>query len=81
MEHINWENFRRNDTSIDLLKAWKSQLPENLVDAFNGERAMQEAEMFFKDIQNNQPIISRQVAALILASANFNITIKPIIRE
>ena len=62
---MNWENFRREDGSIDLLKAWRSldiQLEQDEINNVIG---------FLEGVEAGQPIVSRQAAAIALESANF----------
>lgn len=62
---MNWDEYRREDWSIDLYDAWLGQLKKEL-DA--GHVSM--VRHFLENIEDKHPIRSRQVAALAIAQAN-----------
>lgn len=62
---MNWENFRRPDGTIDLLKAWKSLEIELEQDELNNVIG------FLEGVEAKRPIVSRQAAAIAVESASF----------
>jgi hypothetical protein len=61
---MNWDKYRREDNSIDLIKAFEE---EHKIENFNKTISRK----FLELIQIYQPIKSRQVASLALAQAYY----------
>jgi hypothetical protein len=57
---INWDDFRREDKSIDLVAAWSFMMG----DGWNSK-----AVSFLERIESLQPVVSRQAAAVAIAWA------------
>ena len=67
---MNWEEFRREDKSIDLVKAWLATLSiSESISVETYERRLR-VKIWLSDIETYQPIKSRQVAALVLSMIN-----------
>jgi len=58
---LNWEEFRRSNRSINLTEAWKAKN--------SGEIPSEAGYAFLQLVEEYQPIVSRQVAAIALAQA------------
>jgi hypothetical protein len=59
---LDWEEFRRSNRSINLTEAWKAKN--------GGEIPSQCGYVFLQLVEEYQPIVSRQVAAIALAHAS-----------
>ena len=68
---VNWEVFRRQDRSIDLIKAFSQAIKVLEIDENDHRMGIEKAFMYIETVEKYQPIHSRQVAASILAQAEF----------
>lgn len=62
---MNWDNYRREDRSINLAAAWASTVVKPLT---QGQKVF--VESFLSKVEERHPIRSRQVASLCIAQAN-----------
>lgn len=62
---MDWDKFRRDDQSIDLLSAWLSTVVSEMT-----PHQQDIVEYFLTSIEERQPIKSCQAASLAIAQAN-----------
>ena len=60
-----WDQYRRNDGTIDLYECFQAQYPHETYTSHNGQ---QFARLYFDNIQSLQRINSRQAAAVAITT-------------
>ena len=69
---VEWERFRLEDGTINLLDAWHQSHRMKFPGITNEE--LQLVKAYIKEVEDNQPINSRQAAGIVLANASDLIT-------